>query len=80
MQKSYLAGMREKCPNSEFFWPVFSGIRTEYGEIPEKYFVSLGIISKCGKMRTRKAPNMDTFHAMLIVDQKLKKDLQAVES
>ena len=80
MQKSYLAGMREKCPNSEFFWPVFSGIRTEYGEIPEKYFVSLGIMSKCGKMRTRKAPNMDTFHAMLIVDQKLKKDLQAVES
>ena len=72
--------MREKCPNSEFFWPVFSGIRTEYGEIPEKYFVSLGIMSKCGKMRTRKAPNMDTFHAMLIVDQKLKKDLQAVES
>ena len=80
MQKSYLAGMREKCPNSEFFWPLFSGIRTEYGEIPEKYFVSLGIMSKCGKMRTRKAPNMDTFHAMLIVDQKLKKDLQAVES
>ena len=25
--------MREKCPYSEFFWPVFSRIRTEYGEI-----------------------------------------------
>ena len=25
--------MCEKCPNSEFFWPVFSRIRTEYGEI-----------------------------------------------
>ena len=27
--------------------------------------VSLGIQSKCGKMRTRIAPNRDTFHAVL---------------
>ena len=25
--------LREKCPYLEFFWPVFSRIRTEYGEI-----------------------------------------------
>ena len=25
--------VREKCPYSEFFWSVFSRIRTEYGEI-----------------------------------------------
>ena len=25
--------LREKCPYLEFFWPVFSCIRTEYGEI-----------------------------------------------
>ena len=25
--------LREKCPYSEFFWSVFSCIRTEYGEI-----------------------------------------------
>ena len=25
--------MREKCLHLEFFWSVFSGIRTEYGEI-----------------------------------------------
>ena len=25
--------MREKCPYSEFFWPVFCCIRTEYEEI-----------------------------------------------
>ena len=25
--------LREKCPYSEFFWSVFSRIRTEYGEI-----------------------------------------------
>ena len=24
----------EKCPHLEFFWSVFSRIRTEYGEIP----------------------------------------------
>ena len=27
-----LGSMREKCPYSEFFWSVFSGIWTEYGE------------------------------------------------
>ena len=25
--------MREECPYSEYFWSVFSRIRTEYGEI-----------------------------------------------
>ena len=25
--------LREKCPYSELFWPLFSRIRTEYGEI-----------------------------------------------
>ena len=25
--------LHEKCPYSEFFWPVFSYTRTEYGEI-----------------------------------------------
>ena len=25
--------LREKCPNTEFCWSVFSRIRTEYGEI-----------------------------------------------
>ena len=25
--------LREKCPYSELFWPAFSCIRTEYGEI-----------------------------------------------
>ena len=31
IEKNY--SLREKCPNSEFFWSVFSRIRTEYGEI-----------------------------------------------
>ena len=25
--------MREKCPNTEFFWSVFSRIWTEYGDL-----------------------------------------------
>ena len=59
---------RKKCPYSEFFWTVFSRIRTEYREmrsIPpysvrlntERCGVSLRIQSKCGKKRTRKTPN-----------------------
>ena len=30
--------------------------------------VSLGIQSECGKIRTRKTPNMDTFHAVIITN------------
>ena len=52
--------MREKCPYSEFFWSVFSRIRTEYGEILR----TLSIQSECGKIRTRKTPNTDTFLAV----------------
>ena len=25
--------LREKCPNTEFFWSLFARIRTEYGKI-----------------------------------------------
>ena len=25
--------LREKCPNTDFFWSVFSCIRTEYGDL-----------------------------------------------
>ena len=28
--------LREKCPNTEFFWSVFSSIRTEYGYSDQK--------------------------------------------
>ena len=44
--------IREKCPYSEFFWSVFSDC------------VSLRIQSECRKIRTRKTPNTDTFHAV----------------
>ena len=49
------------CPYSEFFWFVFSRIRTEHGDLRKKSF---RIQSKCGKIRTRKTPNTDTFCAV----------------
>ena len=49
--------LREKWAYSEFFWSLFSLIWTKYG-------VSLCIQSECGKIRTRKIPNIDTFHAV----------------
>ena len=44
--------LRKKFSYSELIWPVFSRIRTEYGEF------------ECGKIRTRITPNMDNFHAV----------------
>ena len=52
--------LHKKCLYSELFWSAFSRIRNAYGEI-------LRSQSKCGKMRTRITPNMDTFHAVLII-------------
>ena len=45
--------LREKCPYSEFFWSVFSCIRTEYGKI----------LPKAGKYGPKKQ-NMDAFYAV----------------
>ena len=41
--------LREKCPYSEFFWPLFSRIWNEYGEI------------EWGKIRTRKTSKRTLF-------------------
>ena len=50
--------LREKCPNTEFFWSVFSRIWTEYEVNPR-------IESKYRKIRTRKTPYLDTFCAVV---------------
>ena len=42
--------MREKCPNTEFFWFIFFCIRTEYGDL----LVNLRPQSEYRKMRTWK--------------------------
>ena len=43
------------------YFPAF-GLSTEI------YGVSLRIKSKCGKKQTRKTPNLDTFHALVLKD------------
>ena len=50
--------LREKCPYSS--GPYFSA----FGVNTERYGVSLRIKSECGKIRTRKNPNTDNFHAV----------------
>ena len=47
------------CTVTEFFWSLFSPIRTEYRDLQNKspYSVRMRVI------RTRKTPNTDTFHA-----------------
>ena len=37
-----------------------------FGLSKKKYSISLRIQSECWKIRTRKTPNADTFHAVLI--------------
>ena len=72
MEKAIFS-LREKCPISEFLWSVFSGIRTKYGEIRSiSPYSALLIQSKCGKMRTRKTPNTDTFQAFFGAVKQLK--------
>ena len=56
--------MREKSPYSEFFWSEFSRICTDYGEY------TLRIQFECGKIRTRKNPNTDTFHVVIYIIQR----------
>ena len=46
--------LHEKCPYFEFFWSVFSRIRTEYVFRPNA--------GKCGPEKT---PNTSTFHAVI---------------
>ena len=38
-----------------------------FGLNTERYFVSLRILSEYGKIRTRKSPNINTFHAEEII-------------
>ena len=67
----WLFSVSEKCVCGSIFWNFYTvwkvfvfgillvrifRIWTEYGEIH--------IQSKCGKIRTRKTPNTDTFHAV----------------
>ena len=47
--------LREKCPITEFFWSVFSRIRTEYGDLRSKFCPNVG------KYGPEKIPYLDSF-------------------
>ena len=53
--------LREKYPNTEFFWSVVSHSRTEYGEIPYLSVFSPNV----GKYGPGKTLYLDTFHAVV---------------
>ena len=50
LQSNRFSSVRENCPYFEFFWSVYS--------------VPLRIQFECGKSRTTKTPNTDTFFAV----------------
>ena len=51
--------LRKKYPYLEFFWPVFCRI----------LHISPYLV-KCEKIRTRKTPNIGTFHAVIVKNTK----------
>ena len=53
--------LREKYLHSELFWSALS----KFGLNTERYSVSRRIQYKCGKIRTRITPNMDTFYVVV---------------
>ena len=62
--------LREKCPNTDFFWSVFSDIWTEYeflrmwtenGDLRGKSPYSVRILENTDQKKT---PYLDTFHSV----------------
>ena len=60
-QKSYKA---YHCVKSVRIWSFPGPYLPAFGLNRERYEVSFCIQSKCGKIRTRKTPKTDTFHAL----------------
>ena len=60
-----LDALHKKSPYSKLFWPAFfqpfPRIRSEYGEILRISPYSVRMWESAGKMRTRTAPNTDSF-------------------
>ena len=45
--------LREKCPDTEFFWSVFSRIRTEHGDLHRKSPYSVRIRENTDEIKLR---------------------------
>ena len=57
-----LVSLHEKCRNTEFFWSVFSCIRTEYEDLVRIYSV---FTPNTGKYGPEKTAYLDTPHVVL---------------
>ena len=55
--------MREKCPNMEFFWSVFSAFVLN---TTDTSYLSV-FSSNAGKYEPQKTPYLNTFHAVKVV-------------
>ena len=53
--------LREKCPNTEFFWSVLFRIRIEYGEIRSMSPYSVRMRENTDQ---KKIPYLETFYAV----------------
>ena len=58
-----LVSLRKKCPYSNFFWSIFSRIRTECGDLRRKSPYSV----RMQENMDQKTPNTDTFRAVYVV-------------
>ena len=54
------------CVKSARIWSYSGPYFPAFGLNTERYFVSLRIRSKCGKIRTRITPNTDTSYALIV--------------
>ena len=66
---SYVLSLRKKCSYSEFSGPSLPVFELN----AEIYPVTLRIQSKCGKIRTRKTANTDTFYEVFVHEGLLKR-------
>ena len=55
------------CVKNVRIWSYSRSYFPAFGLNTERYGVSLHIQSECEKIRTRKSPNTDTFHAVTVV-------------
>ena len=67
-----ISALREKCPNTEFFWSVFSYIRTEYGDLRSKSPYSVRIQKNTDQKKLHILTLFTQWEVMLTLNQETK--------
>ena len=62
------------CVKSVHIWSFSDPYFPAFGLNTERYSVFLRLQSECGKIRTRKTPNTDTFYAVFTIETKKQKN------